>query len=498
MYANWLTTTSIPATCSAPPIPQYYTGNSLVPQPDVLLEIGTPPLSSRYWAHSQVICQYSGYLRSAITSALSSSVKYDKPIFIPNISVDQFQPLLRYMYSGYLDLNMDNIFAVLLATHVLHMPHALEICRSFLSHMQAQGIMPSEDDTPATPTSSVKQLVLKPIPSKAKQVSHLQTTFSSPSAPHILVPSSDSTFQTLYTIPKECEAKVPLEHSVKQKRLSNSEKTDPKVDTVAHSEPCQPALGKAILDIASCDGPVRFRRVVNKYYNSTTTPTSDPYKSATLLHHHPQTDTSPSQRIQQLTSSSFHQQMARDINERRLCEDTQTSSVASQDTDQPKAECGSFKCAVCKHTFKSEYCYLKHSKRHLIPLVDSSEGHLPSDCDNAENSDQASPRTPGDIEKRRQKSSTHKSSSSCSQIREVIRPLDMNVQYYPCKTCGSKFPSYYFVHKHRKLCHQAQMDMDNEVMESAREMESGADTSPDNSRNPIAVSAGEVQEQRSE
>lgn len=28
-----------------------------------------------------------------------------------------------------------------------------------------------------------------------------------------------------------------------------------------------------------------------------------------------------------------------------------------------------------------------------------------------------------------------------------------NVQYYPCKTCGCRFPSYYFVHKHRKRCH---------------------------------------------
>lgn len=27
------------------------------------------------------------------------------------------------------------------------------------------------------------------------------------------------------------------------------------------------------------------------------------------------------------------------------------------------------------------------------------------------------------------------------------------IHYYPCKTCGSKFPSYYFVHKHRKVCH---------------------------------------------
>lgn len=27
------------------------------------------------------------------------------------------------------------------------------------------------------------------------------------------------------------------------------------------------------------------------------------------------------------------------------------------------------------------------------------------------------------------------------------------LHYYPCKTCGCKFPSYYFVHKHRKSCH---------------------------------------------
>ena len=36
--------------------------------------------------------------------------------------------------------------------------------------------------------------------------------------------------------------------------------------------------------------------------------------------------------------------------------------------------------------------------------------------------------------------------------------LDLNVQYFPCKTCGSKFPSYYFVHKHRRMCHQDEED----------------------------------------
>lgn len=37
---------------------------------------------------------------------------------------------------------------------------------------------------------------------------------------------------------------------------------------------------------------------------------------------------------------------------------------------------------------------------------------------------------------------------------EGLKILDLNVQYFPCKTCGSKFPSYYFVHKHRRMCHQ--------------------------------------------
>ncbi|KAJ2942754.1 hypothetical protein O0L34_g14942 [Tuta absoluta] len=31
------------------------------------------------------------------------------------------------------------------------------------------------------------------------------------------------------------------------------------------------------------------------------------------------------------------------------------------------------------------------------------------------------------------------------------------IHYYPCKTCGCKFPSYYFVHKHRKRCHAEEL-----------------------------------------
>lgn len=99
--------------------------------PDVILEVGPAP-SVRFVAHSLVLGMHSGYLRSAIRldeqpphAAAASEII----LYLGNVTPEQFGPLLSYMYTGYLDLNVENIFAVLLATHVLHMPRALEICR---------------------------------------------------------------------------------------------------------------------------------------------------------------------------------------------------------------------------------------------------------------------------------------------------------------------------------------------------------------------------------
>lgn len=82
----------------------------------------------------------------------------------------------------------------------------------------------------------------------------------------------------------------------------------------------------------------------------------------------------------------------------------------------------SFTCVYCNHTFKSQYCYQKHARRHINPVTMEVKN-----CVN-------------------------------EQSKREVKLLDMNVQYYPCKTCGSKFPSYYFVHKHRKMCHSEEME----------------------------------------
>ena len=44
--------------------------------------------------------------------------------------------------------------------------------------------------------------------------------------------------------------------------------------------------------------------------------------------------------------------------------------------------------------------------------------------------------------------------------KKMLIMKDLNVQYFPCKICGAKFPSYYFVHKHKKMWHAAQMEQE--------------------------------------
>ena len=107
-------------------------------------------------------------------------------------------------------------------------------------------------------------------------------------------------------------------------------------------------------------------------------------------------------------------------------------SIHKMNTETQGGE--NYSCVYCNHTFKSQYCYQKHAKRHLNPL--SFEGEI----------------NDNESDKEVEVKETLTVNCTTSQKREV-KPLDMNVQYYPCKTCGSKFPSYYFVHKHRKLCH---------------------------------------------
>lgn len=479
MFTNWLT----PA----------LTTNT--PQPDVILEIGPPP-TARFAAHRTLLAAHSGYLRSAIR--LDDHV-IDTPIYIPNITAEQFTPLLTYMYTGFLDLNMDNIFGVLLATHILHMPRALEICRAFLAHTQAEGYLGGAFLTHSLMEKFMPKNVdgggriIRPIASKAP-VSGLG--FIAPPTTNTLLPSQDTLFKSLSNAnnhnqtdsvsnveaekreqsPVPSTSKPDVINSVTKenddndkisaKRIVKSHKKHHKAKT-ARSSPIEikspvnvteDNSNKVVIDVASCDGPVRFQRVLNDAYGR-----SQPLKNSVIR-----------ERNRINVNTSFHMQMARNISERQSMSSTESENsqeivvhdqsnafsdnnngnVSNKNhsnnnggTSNSKPE-EIFTCVYCKHTFKSQYCYQKHAKRHINPLSIDGELIVETTMDSSNEKDDGSNNSSSDSSGRNQT----KIYGNANLKREV-RPLDMNVQYYPCKTCGSKFPSYYFVHKHRKLCH---------------------------------------------
>lgn len=506
MFSNWLTSSSAMASSVL---------QTNTPPPDVILEIGPLPFT-RFAAHSTILVAHSGYMRSALRPDERIA---ECPIYVPNITAEYFAPLLTYMYTGFLDLNIENIFGVLLATHVLHMPRALDICRNFLARMQADeyssGIFskilphsrPNFDD-------SVK--VIRPIASKA---TNSGLAFVAPPISKPLHQSQDTSFKSLNLAvtegaegkvkrvesPNESNEKIDVEKECDSPAASSSQIVDvdrisPEIEintennerlivkkpvkfrkrthsktnnTIEIAKSPKDAgsnvesselqsnndAAKIIVDIASCDGPVRFQRVLNTAYGRY------PLKVLT------DEEESESHSYRQMNAkTSFPLQLAKNI----LVETGRTDSENSEDivlnnqTDEhfkmdqlkrkdlmegttSKADGDVYICVYCNHTFKSQYCYQKHAKRHINPL--SIDGGSGIDSDRDDKSENSSSTANAHILTPSIATTTTTSSNQSLLTKREVRPLDMNVQYYPCKTCGSKFPSYYFVHKHRKLCH---------------------------------------------
>lgn len=507
MFTNWLTASA--PTPNAPP-------------PDIILEIGPLPFT-RYAAHSSLIAAHSGYLRSALRL---DDRNIDSPIYVPNITAEHFAPLLSYMYTGFLDLTIENIFGVLLATHVLHMPRALEICRAFLARIQSEGYLGGaflsssssymDKSLEKTRVSAIGDgvKVIRPIASKAINSG---LAFISPPISKPLLPSHDTPFRSLClstqesdaknrdenvgvskkvvnaTIPEKKRERSPVASTSKEdviefitkkkytklisknklhKRPSHKLKVQSPVIEVAILDTAQNLddnnPDKIVIDVASCDGPVRFQRVLNDAYGRFPNQHNNSSFSSSDLAN------SVNERNRAHVATSFHIQMARNISERQSInaidsENSQEIIVHEQQSDtsanQNINNNGNknvlnggktdevYNCVYCKHTFKSQYCYQKHAKRHINPL--SIDGEFA--VDTIDSGSERDEKSNNSLITERSDVITAISNVTAAHgpnaIKREVRPLDMNVQYYPCKTCGSKFPSYYFVHKHRKLCH---------------------------------------------
>ncbi|XP_048505667.1 B-cell CLL/lymphoma 6 member B protein [Athalia rosae] len=408
--------------------------------PDTLIRVGNDG-EHQFVAHRSILAAHSGYLKALLATAsnvasssstISSSVA---SLSVSSVGGEAFAPLLNYMYTGRLEVTLDNIYSVLLATHLLHMPGALEQCRAALLKLRAP---------PATSTG-----VLRPVPSRVVgpplcwPPPTLYSTGPLP-LPNLGVPAScslsrmpgtpisheshpiDSTYNVIEKYPSPrpstsqqrprspARSSSPEASGKSEAKTSRLQRSPSPADSseqisVTDSEPNRSRKiqrptsteqgngsnvpnSSVVIDIACCDGPVRFHRVLNENYSAS--------------------NSGEQSRVCEIETTSE--------NDENICDvegevNLESPGFAVLSAGNSPNESGHYTCGYCRHTFKSQYCYQKHARRHLHPA--NGDGQ-----------------------------------TSAGRRREV-RLLDLNVQYYPCKICGSKFPSYYFVHKHRKLCH---------------------------------------------
>ncbi|KZC04618.1 hypothetical protein WN55_00693 [Dufourea novaeangliae] len=465
---------------------------------------------------------------------------------------EAFAPLLNYMYTGRLEVTLDNVYSVLLATHLLHMPGALEQCRAALLRLRAP---PPPLPVPIGPTSTLTSTsmppvsttgnILRPIPNRlmidpgmcwptttlypstgpttnasigihhlprlqpsvlmqstvplnvsviptpvgqetstryseasspkpppfhmernhgSREIGHRSpermsssfiaaaafTAFANSSTARALspcrsispAPSSDGSQSSIPSNRSKKSSKSPAEQrQTKEEReyeratsLQNGQ-TQNRGSPVTSADEIGLARGRSnetttsrdtdrprsskrrrgssagndtsigvlsvVYDVACCDGPVKFHRVLNENYSSTSAASCGSGSQTRLPRCY-----------EAENASSENDENGGPVG--KVCE--------TLEPEPATAAAGSYTCGYCRHTFKSQYCYRKHTKRHLLP----TRGNEPA----------------GNRQKQEH-----------SKNRREVRLLDLNVQYYPCKICGCKFPSYYFVHKHRKLCH---------------------------------------------
>ena len=310
-------------------------------------------------------------------------------IDLPSVPAEVFTKLLACLYTGKLDCTADSVYPLFWYAQMLQMPGAVLQCSQFLASLTSAS---PPTTTPCASPPSTKPIVVKPIASRGVPLLPTADLHPTPSflRPHLASFYSDwflrySTFSTL-TRNSAQEQQENDSAGPSSRRRSEQEGLgaggSPKtLNTLLAS------TNNSLLDTASCDGPVKFHRIINKFF-----------------------------------SVDFPKQAKRE----------EATEVKEDETDETNETGETYSCIYCNHVFKSHYCYQKHKRRHINPVTVDLQGN--------------------------------------EQDKKLLVMKDLNVQYFPCKICGAKFPSYYFVHKHKKLWHRAQLELEQELEQQQQKL----------------------------
>ena len=307
-------------------------------------------------------------------------------IDLPSVPADVFTKLLACLYTGKLDCTAESVYPLFWYAQMLQMPVAVLQCSQFLASLTS----PNPASPPSASPPCTKPIVVKPIASRGVPLLPSPDLHPTPSflRPHLASFYSDwflrySTFSSLTrnsSDPNENESPGPSRRREDQGPggSGGGQKT---FNTLLAS------TNNSLLDTASCDGPVKFHRIINKFF-----------------------------------SVDFPKQAKRE----------EEMEVKEDEVDETNETGETYSCVYCNHVFKSHYCYQKHKRRHINPVTVDLQGN--------------------------------------EQDKKLLVMKDLNVQYFPCKICGAKFPSYYFVHKHKKLWHRAQLELEQELEQQQQKL----------------------------
>ncbi|KAG7177739.1 Zinc finger and BTB domain-containing protein 8B-like [Homarus americanus] len=423
-------------------------------------------------AHTSVLASHSAYLRGAAVGAAggggssSSSGQRDVRLLLPHVPPAGFAAVLTYMYTGRLPLTPSTLYEVLLAGHLLQMAGVVSLCQALLTTTTTTTTTTSSlglSDVP--PALSVWRGLARLVPPPqhaAAASSSLPTTIvrPTPTRPrpphHPLNPPQDLTRET--ETMEEGVGGEERRNTAQRSDENRSPDANPRYPhKTALDDGGQVSTGAVVIDPLLGHDDSETETEINV----------DDIDSCDDNSSRAQTGGSP--------LGAPERNGLANILRLRAAGDAQRNALAASPPMPNNQVSRTYHCVYCNHTFKSHYCYQKHMRRHINPItveVDKQQGTSSSSPRTVETSLSDGGSQAGMRERVGESSNSGANSSIINESiksgsvspfsgrtvspapSEGLKILDLNVQYFPCKTCGSKFPSYYFVHKHRRLCHQ--------------------------------------------